>query len=212
MNYCEFINSQLAKSISASTNVISFGQNISLGSCLSGLTKGIDLWGKDNVVINTTHSEYTITGAGFGAMVHGANAIFFLKQLDFLFFGTDHLVNTWNALRDQQCKGSFTLFTIVVDSGFEGPQSCANVLPDFCSISRIPGFTIATRLDAEEVLSKTLLSSGARIIAVSQGMCKTTVSTALDASLVTVIDTKTRAVLYPYGTDLTCISVNFALR
>ena len=101
----------------------------------------------------------------------GTNSIFFMKQLDFLLLGIDHLVNTFNIIRNSdyfKSKASFTIMPIIVDNGYQGPQSSLNNFSDFCSIARIPGYTITNKFDAEQIISSELIKPGFRIICPSQ--------------------------------------------
>ena len=47
-----------------------------------------------------------------------------------------------------------------------------NNFADFCSLGRIPGFTITNKLDAELIIRSNMVSPGFRIIAVSQRLFK----------------------------------------
>ncbi len=108
-------------------------------------------------------------------MMNGASSIFFMKQQDFLLLGIDHLVNTYNIIRNkkyQSTNSSFTIFPITVDNGFQGPQSSLNNFGDFCSIARIPGYTITNKWDAEKIITSNLIYPGFRVITVSQRLFK----------------------------------------
>ena len=115
-------------------NIVIFGQNIDAGSCLSGLTRGL---GKVNngLTINTPNCENTLVGVGFGLMLNSTSSIFFMKQQDFLLLGIDHLVNTYNIVRQHNPQASFTIFPVIVDSGYEGAQSALNNFNDFSANS-----------------------------------------------------------------------------
>lgn len=207
MTYVGYINSLIKKKLNTTPNVVCVGQNIAAASCLGGLTRGLPTE-NGNLVINTTNSEYTMTGIGFGLMTQGVNGIFFLKQQDFLLLGIDHLVHTWNALRTTNLQAGFTIFSITVDNGFEGPQSCINNLPDFCSISHIPGFTISNKDDAESIIEQQLVAPGIRLISVSQKLFKSALSNSeVVGELVDPINFVHR---YGVGEDATIISSNFA--
>ena len=207
MNYVGNINQLFRTKLADTPNVVSFGQNIAAASCLGGLTRGLPTENV-NLVINTTNSEYTLTGAGFGLMTEGVNGIFFLKQQDFLLLGIDHLVHTWNALRTRNLKTSFTIVAIVVDNGYEGPQSCINNLPDLCSISHIPGFTISNADDAESIINKQLVTPGVRLIGVSQNLFKSDIS--LPNSDRKLVDAENTIHQYSSGNEATIVSMNFA--
>ena len=98
MRFVEFLNQAIRKNLQTKREVVIYGQNIVTGSCLGGLTVG--LGGLPSVTaINTTNCENTLTGIGFGLILKKTNAIFFMKQTDFLLLGADHLVNTFNVLR-----------------------------------------------------------------------------------------------------------------
>ena len=206
MTYVSYINQKLRTKLSATPSVVSFGQNIVTGSCLGGLTRGLPTQ-NGNMVINTTNSEYTLTGAGFGMMTEGVNGIFFMKQQDFLLLGMDHLVHTWNALRTRGLQTSFTIFAIVVDNGYEGPQSCMNNLSDFMSVSHIPGFTISNKDDADRVIDEQLVAPGVRFIGVSQRLFRTPLSTVeLGGKLADPVNLIHK---YGDGSDATIVSMNF---
>ena len=170
MKYLEFINKKIKENVAMHEKLVLFGQNINAGSCLGGLTRGLKVK-NDSLIINSTNSENSLCGFGFGLMMSNISSIFFMKQLDFLLLGIDHLVNTFNIIINNQqmiSNASFTIMPIIVDSGFQGPQSSHNNLGDFCSISRILGYTITNKIDAEKIIQNKLVSTGFRMITVSQ--------------------------------------------
>ena len=171
MRFVEFLNQAIRKNLQTKREVVIYGQNIVTGSCLGGLTVG--LGGLPSVTaINTTNCENTLTGIGFGLILKKTNAIFFMKQTDFLLLGADHLVNTFNVLRQFKLEASFTIFPICVDSGFEGPQSSLNNLDDFASLGAIDVYSFTNRCDAEAIIGKHLVEPGFRVICGSQRLLK----------------------------------------
>jgi len=106
MKYVEFINDILKKKILEPEHILLFGQNISAGSCISGFTRGLKVK-PGGRIINTPNCENTLCGIGFGSMMNGVPAIFFMKQQDFLLLGIDQLVNTYNIIRRTTPKASF---------------------------------------------------------------------------------------------------------
>ena len=171
MKYVAYLNELIKKRLAQAEPVVMYGQNIAGGSCLSGLCKGIKMNNPDSKIINATNSENTLTGIGFGMMMNAVPAIFFMKQLDFLALGIDHLINTYNFIRRKPVtnpRQSFTIFATVVDAGFEGLQSSHNNFADFCSIARVPGFTITNSYDAKKIIEKHLIAPGFRIIGIGQ--------------------------------------------
>lgn len=208
MKYIEFVNNLIKQEISKSENLVLFGQNINAGSCLGGLTKGFSV--KNNSkIINSTNSENTLCGFGFGMMMNGVSSIFFMKQLDFLLLGIDQLVNTYNVIRNLKLHNgtSFTIFPIVVDNGYQGPQSSLNNLADFCSIARIDGFTITNKWDAEKIISSKLVSSGFRIITVSQRLFKEEL---IVPEKLVYSNSNSTVFQYTDGIDATIICFNFS--
>lgn len=166
MKYIEYVNELIRKKVSEENNIVLFGQNISAGSCLSGLTRHLKVK-SNSMIINSPNSENVLTGIGFGLMINGVSSVFFMKQLDFLLLGMDHLVNTYNFIRRKDPKASFTIMPCIVDHGYQGLQSSFNNFGDICSIARIKGLTITNKADAEQILNSELVSPGFRIIGVS---------------------------------------------
>jgi pyruvate/2-oxoglutarate/acetoin dehydrogenase E1 component len=173
-DYVEYINARIRTRMSSAERLIAYGQNIAAGSHLSGLTRGL-AGGRGSSIINTPNIENALAGIGFGVMLRGMSAIFFCKQQDFLLLGMDHIVNTYNAIRHRSGLGSFSIVAIVVDSGFEGPQSGLHNLSDICSIAQVPGYLIAGSYDADIIIDRHLISPGFRLIGVSQRLFRTPV-------------------------------------
>tara|TARA_R110002012_G_scaffold185374_3_gene351955 strand:+ start:9773 stop:10708 length:936 start_codon:yes stop_codon:yes gene_type:complete len=168
MNYVNWVNAELKRILPAVDRpTVLYGQNVAAGSCLSGVTPGLTSGGQLHV-FNTPNVENTLVGAGFGTLLGGGNAIFAMKQLDFLLLGIDQLVNTHNMVRINEVEGSFTILAVIVDSGWEGPQSRFNNFGDICSIANLPGYTVTVKQDISAVLDRHLVAPGARIIGISQ--------------------------------------------
>ncbi len=204
--YVSYVNSLINKKTSEAKKFILYGQNVSTGSCLSGLTRGLKI-GAGSSIINTPNSENTLVGIGFGMMLNGVSSAYFMKQQDFLLLGIDHLVNTYNFIRLNEPKASFTIVTIVVDLGYQGLQSSLNNFGDFCSIARIPGYTITNRHDAEQVINTHLISPGFRIIGVSQQLFGTEI---LDCEQGVYSSPDSALFQYCKGKDATIVCFNFS--
>lgn len=207
MKYVEYINQLIKKQVLDQDKILLFGQNISAGSCLSGLTRGLAVK-PGGRIINTPNSENVLCGIGFGSMMNGVSAVFFMKQLDFLLLGIDHLVNTYNVIRRKSPKASFTIMPIIVDGGYAGPQSSFNNLTDLCALAQVPGYTMTNMRDAKEVIGAHFISPGFRIIAVSEQSFKKEI---IDPKLLYVDDERT---LFQYsdGTDATIVCFNLSYR
>jgi len=167
MNYVQYVNSRLKSALGGPGPVVCFGQNISAGSCLSGLTRNLPE-DESHIVLNTPNIENSLVGVGFGLMLRGVSSAFFMKQQDFLLLGIDQLANTYNFVRLREPRASFTVFNITVDCGYQGMQSSLNNLFDFCSIARVEGYTMTNRHDAGHLIATKLVSPGFRILSVSQ--------------------------------------------
>jgi acetoin:2,6-dichlorophenolindophenol oxidoreductase subunit beta len=205
--YIEHINAVLKKEVGEHDGLVVFGQNVSAGSRISGFTKGFKVKPSGKIV-NTTNTENSLVGFGFGMMLAGGTSAYFVKQLDFLYLGIDQMVDTYNILRNYgHAKGSFTVLPLVVDMGYQGPQSSADNFGDFCSIARIPGYTVTNKHDAELIVAKHLVSPGFRIIAFSQRMFKDEV---IDPGVPVRADEDLKFAQYKDGTDATIVSFNFS--
>ncbi len=205
--YLEHINAVLKNEVGSHDGLVVYGQNVSAGSRISGFTKGFKVK-PSGKIINTTNTENSLVGFGFGMMLAGGSAAFFMKQLDFLFLGIDQLVNTYNIIRNSShAKGSFTILPLVVDMGYQGPQSSANDFGDFCSIARIPGYAVTNKYDAEQIVARHLVSPGFRIVAFSQRMFKEEV---IDPGTPVRADKDMKFAQYKDGADATIVSFNFS--
>ncbi|MCW8899140.1 MAG: hypothetical protein OQK95_00515 [Gammaproteobacteria bacterium] len=167
MKYVQYINSLLKEHVSNNDDLVLYGQNVDAGSCLSGLTRGLSSHNR-GLTINTTNSENSLVGIGFGLMLNDISSVFFMKQMDFLLLGIDQLVNTYNVIRQKRPSASFTIFPVTVDSGYEGPQSSLNNFDDFCSIAGIEGYSFTNNVDAASIISKHLTKPGFRILSTGQ--------------------------------------------
>lgn len=205
MKYVQFINQCVGEQIADVEQLVLFGQNISAGSCLGGLTRGLKVH-ESSLVLNTANAENSLTGMGLGLMMNGVSSIFFMKQLDFLLLGVDHLVNTYNYVRLYEPRASFTIMPIVVDLGYQGLQSSFNNLSDLCSVAHVPGYTISNQYDARFIIENQLLRPGFRIIAVSQRLFQQPVLE-WDAGPYTHAEGK--LFQYTQGRDVTIVCFNF---
>lgn len=206
MKYIEYLNSLIRKKVSIEKKIVIFGQNISTGSCLSGLTRNLKV--QNGLIINTPNCENSLVGLGFGLMLSKTPSIFFMKQQDFLLLGIDHLVNSYNFIRISKQLSSFTIFSIVIDNGYQGMQSSLNNFADFCSMARIDGYTITNNIDGRIIINKHLISPGFRIIAVSQRLFNQDV---LRPNKI-FSDSQGSFFQYSNGKDFTIICFNFSLQ
>jgi acetoin:2,6-dichlorophenolindophenol oxidoreductase subunit beta len=207
VNYVEHVNALLRHQVTNAGPLIMYGQNVCAGSCLGGLTRGIVSSGQLKVM-NTPNTENALMGLGLGLMLRGASAIYAMKQHDFMLLGIDQLAHTSYAMRRRPPEGSFTVLTVVVDSGFEGPQSSLNNLSEIASITRLPCYTITNHDDATLILERHLVQPGVRIIAVSQRLFRTPVIANNDFECATDDASISR---YSQGDDVTIACFNFSL-
>lgn len=206
MKYLEFINGLIRDEVYRAEKLVLYGQNINAGSCLGGLTRNLKV--RDgSMIINTPNSENTLVGVGFGLMLNNVSSVFFMKQQDFLLLGIDHLVNTYNIIRVNAPGASFTIMPIIVDSGYEGPQSSLNNFGDFCSIAGISGFSCTNKIDTERIIKKHLITPGFRIIGVSQRLLRQEL---LDLEVISSCQDE-NYFKYRAGEDATIVCFNYSL-
>jgi pyruvate/2-oxoglutarate/acetoin dehydrogenase E1 component len=150
--------------------VLLFGENIDTGSRIAGLARGLEV-NSAGRILNVGNCELTHCGIGLGMMLDRGNAVLFMKQLDFLLLGIDQIVNTFNfirAYRSLDDLGSFTIFLIVCDQGYQGPQSSMNSVGDLASLANVDTFCLNAAADAAKVVSDKFIFAGFRSICVSQ--------------------------------------------
>jgi pyruvate/2-oxoglutarate/acetoin dehydrogenase E1 component len=206
MKYVQYINSLIQETVKNKPKIVLFGQNINAGSSLSGLTRGLSIQ-DDGLIINTQNSENLLVGVGFGLMLNNISSVFFMKQMDFLLLGIDHLVNTYNIIRQSNPSVSFTIFPIIVDSGYEGPQSSLNNFDDFCSIAGIEGYSFTNKVDATSIISNHLTKPGFRILSTGQRLLQKEV---LDLESL-YQDENCNYFQYKKGDDVTIVCFNNSL-
>jgi len=206
--YLPEINRIIAAHVNRLENALVYGENVDRGSYLSGLSKNLTA-SESRRIVNVGNCEYTHCGVGFGAMMGGANAVLFVKQLDFMLLGIDHFVSTYHSIRASRIPslGSFTIVVAVYDQGFQGPQSSFNALHDICSMARVSGFTLTNLADAEAVASREIPAPGFRIIALSQRCANAEAFS--PASVQKTEDCSTFR--YQEGADVSIICANFTL-
>ena len=159
MKYKDAVNQAIQDALTGK-DVVCYGQNMAAGSCISGLCKNIQ-------GVNVQNSENTLVGVGFGMMLAGQDSIYFMKQLDFLLLGVDHLVNTWNVLSRMALDSSFTIVAVMADTGTDGPQSSFTRFQELCAVADIHGFIVENENDLK-TLREELVKPGFRVICVRQ--------------------------------------------
>jgi pyruvate/2-oxoglutarate/acetoin dehydrogenase E1 component len=209
MSYLAHVNARFRQAIEVRDRFVSFGQNIAAGSHLSGLTRDLPS-SNGHRVINMPNCENGLVGFGFGLMLEGVDCAFFCKQLDFLLLTCDQIVNTYNMVRLRRPKASFTIVCIVVDSGYEGPQSRLNNLADLAALADVPAFAVSNAADADAVIDAHMVAPGFRIIALSQRLFRA--ETALPPADFADVSVGTRAQILRHrqGPDATIAAFNFS--
>jgi len=206
--------SQIIEQVNAVTEhcgpVLLFGENIDTGSRIAGLARGLKV-NPAGKILNVGNCELTHCGVGLGMMLDRGNAVLFMKQLDFLLFGLDQLVNTFNCIRayiSSSDLGSFTIFLIICDQGYQGPQSSLNSAGDFASLTNIEVYCLNSAEDASCVIREKFVSPGVRIICTSQRLFGAPL-----LELPVAARFSGNAIFkYLSGNDITIVCFNFALR
>ena len=207
MKFVQYLNQILKKELSSFDNeVVTYGQNVHAGSCLSGLTR--DISSLENVVpSNSQNSENMLVGKGFGMMLNGVSSIFFMKQLDFLLLGIDQITNTYNIIRQHNCEAAFTIFPITVDSGYEGPQAILNNIESFSAIADVEAYSFTNKIDSSLIIKNYLLKPGFRILSSGQRLLQ---SESLELDLI-YKDPDINFIQYTKGKDTSILCFNHAL-
>lgn len=189
--------------------VLLYGENIDTGSRIGGLARGLKV-NPAGKILNVGNCELTHCGVGMGMLLDGGNAVLFMKQLDFLLLGLDQLVNTSNFVRacTPEIRGSFTVYPIVCDQGYQGPQSSLNSAGDFASLANFDVYCLNSTQESTCIIGEQFVSPGFRIIATSQRLFG---AEALDIPL---LDRAARNAIFKYraGGDVSVVCFNFALR
>lgn len=134
--FSSYINLKLNEYVDSLEKGVFFGQNVISGSRISGLGARMETH-KHILSFNTQNSENTLFGMGFGLSIEGIPSIYLMKQHDFALLAIDHMVNTARLIKNRSNLATFLAVMVVVDSGYEGPQSNLNNLDDFYSISQV---------------------------------------------------------------------------
>jgi len=170
VDYVTQVNGALRAELEKFESSVVYGQNIKAGSRLGGLAAGFSEVSGCKVM-NTPNVENSLVGMGFGLMLSGTPSMYAMKQQDFVLLGVDQLVNTWNALRSRGPFVPFVMAMIVVDSGWEGPQSSFNNTSGLASLARIPAY-LPTGASEIPLAVAGAFQGGPAILAVSQRMFK----------------------------------------
>jgi pyruvate dehydrogenase E1 component beta subunit len=207
MNYIQHVNGTLRARIEAvSTDVVVFGQNVAAGSKIGGLAAGLTP-GPRRTLLNTPNVENAEVGIGLGLMLQGVSSVFVMKQQDFLLLGLDQMTNTYNIVRGRTPNAFFSIVTIIVDSGYEGPQSCYNGFSDICSMARVPGYVATNKIDVERIFSSHLTKPGFRVFGVSQRLFRQPV---IEPPGLVSHDAEMDILGYARGDDVTIAAFNCA--
>ena len=168
--YTQYINSHIKSQFEKYDKSVIYGQNIIAGSRISGLGAGLENI-KGTLALNTTNSENSLMGMGFGLSLSGIPSLFLMKQHDFALLGLDQLVNTNNVLRQGRLKSPFLVLMVVVDSGFEGPQATLSSLDEFASLSKAPVHFLSTKESIDEGFKQSQ-EPGLHFLAIGQANMK----------------------------------------
>ena len=160
-------------------------------------------------MINSINSENSLVGMGMGLMISGTNAIFITKQQDFLVLSFDHLVSTVNAFKDRKINKFFNIVSIVVNSGYEGPQSCLNNANDFYSISGLDTFNLNTKNEVDIFFKYYFNKHGVKIINLAQSLFKKEI---INFNIKQKYKMGNNFIRYNNGTDVTFVCFNFSVK
>ena len=166
LTFAQYVNTKIRQRFSSYEHSVIFGQNIISGSRISGLGVGLDQI-SNCVALNTTNSENSLMGLGFGLALSETPSLFLMKQHDFALLGLDQLTNTHNVLRDGKLLAPFIILMVVIDSGFEGPQASLSSLDEFASLSKAPIYFLSSKESIDKAFELSN-APGLHIMALSQ--------------------------------------------
>ena len=166
LTFTQYVNSKIRQKFSGYNHSVIFGQNIVSGSRISGLGAGLDQIDKC-VALNTTNSENSLMGLGFGLALSEIPSLFLMKQHDFGLLGLDQLTNTHNVLRNGRLLAPFIVLMVIVDSGFEGPQASLSSLDEFASLTRAPIYFLSSKENIDKAF-ELASQPGLHLMALSQ--------------------------------------------
>jgi len=166
LTFTQYVNTKIRQKFSSYEHSVIFGQNIVSGSRISGLGAGLDQI-SNCVALNTTNSENSLMGLGFGLALSETPSLFLMKQHDFALLGLDQLTNTHNVLRDGRLLAPFIILMVIIDSGFEGPQASLSSLDEFASLSKAPIYFLSSKENIDRAF-ELANEPGLHILALSQ--------------------------------------------
>lgn len=166
LTFTQYVNTKIRQKFSSYDHSVIFGQNIVSGSRISGLGTGLDQI-SNCVALNTTNSENSLMGLGFGLALSETPSLFLMKQHDFALLGLDQLTNTHNVLRNGRLLAPFIVLMVIVDSGFEGPQASLSSLDEFASLSRAPIYFLSSKENIDKAFEMAS-EPGLHLMALSQ--------------------------------------------
>lgn len=169
ITFAKYINYRVNEYVKTLKQGVLFGQNVISGSRISGL--GEKLEEHQNILsFNTPNSENTLFGFGFGLSMQQIPSIYLMKQHDFALLAMDHMVNTKRLMQNTTELAPFLVIMVVVESGFEGPQSNLNNLDDYFSLSNSKVWLLNSR----EAIDNAFLSDrqNFEIFAIAQSTLK----------------------------------------
>ena len=166
LTFTQYVNTKIRQKFSSYEHSVIFGQNIVSGSRISGLGAGLDQI-SNCVALNTTNSENSLMGLGFGLALSETPSLFLMKQHDFALLGLDQLTNTHNVLRNGRLLAPFIVLMVIVDSGFEGPQASLSSLDEFASLSRAPIYFLSSKENIDKAFEMAS-EPGLHLMALSQ--------------------------------------------
>ena len=181
MKNADAFNSALITYLKSKERCVVYGQNVDAGSRIGGIAKNLSAL--ENIrVINSTNTENTLAGFGFGLLLADIPSCYILKQHDFMLLGMDHWRNTWNMIKSREFDANYVVFAPVVDSGYEGPQANLNNLAEFSSIFDCPVYLANSTSSITKIFSN-LNSTPFSIVGLSQKQLKSDIDDIRDLAV-----------------------------
>jgi pyruvate/2-oxoglutarate/acetoin dehydrogenase E1 component len=206
MQYLDYFHKRLTECINNDPKVVAYGENINLGSKLSGLSRCL-VEEAGYHVLNVGNCELTHLGIAYGLAIADMHPVVFLKQLDFIHLGMDHLVNTERLVTLSHFdSANLSIVSYVCNQGYQGPQSSFNAAHSIASLTRIPTICLNGIPDIDFAIQRSVFFKRRAIYLISQR------HTRLSLPSPEVLSTSTNELCSQHfsGGRLTVVCFNFA--
>jgi hypothetical protein len=173
-NALELLSSELQKCSIENNLGLVIGENIDVGSHISGLSTFLRSATPPHEfeVCNTPNCESITAGIAIDySWRSGKSSCIFVKQFDFLTLYIDDLIHTVNLFRGMGKEFNINIITFAVDVGNEGFQSGLDRIYSLARLIRVEP-TFVTAYSSPEKIQASLVRPGVKLFLLSQRYAK----------------------------------------